>query len=263
LALSDQISTSLLKKLFRFPFQGTDWQGRLAIGSVLVFAGSFVPIVPMMFVGGYVLRVMRQTIAGQPPTLPEWDDWGGLAGDGLKVFVIGLVYFLPAVIVYVVGMILYFVTAVYLPLATAAGTEETEAMANVMVLILGSLGAMFLSIALGTVLLILGAVALPMATAHFCAEGRLGAAFRLRQWWRVLKRDKLGYFIAWVIVAGLMAVLYAGSMLLYSTMILCFVIPFLTAPISFYLSLVGAALFGETYREAAAVMPSEVEIEEN
>ena len=85
-------------------------------------------------------------------------------------------------------------------------------------------------------------------------EDRLGAAFRVRQWWQILKADKLGYFIAWVIVAGPGAVLYTGSMLLYSTMILFVLVPFLVAPTGFYVALVGAVLFGGSYRESAAAL---------
>jgi hypothetical protein len=252
--VSDELSMNSLKSLFRFPFEGPQWQGRFVVGSALMLAGMIIPIVPSLFVGGYVLRVMRQALAGQAPSLPEWDDWGGLTRDGLSVLVIGLVYFLPALVVWIGGMALYFAGTFYLPFAAAGGADEAQAFTSFMMLILGSMAVMFLSMALGTLFSILGAVALPLATAHFAAEGRLGAAFRLRQWWPVLKADKLGYFIAWVIVAGLLTVLYTASLLLYSTMIFCFLIPFLLAPIGLYVALVGAALFGQTYRQAAAAV---------
>ena len=252
--MSDELSTTSLKALFRFPFEGAQWQGRFAVGSALMLVSTFIPIVPTLFVGGYVLRVMRQALAGQAPTLPAWDDWGGLTRDGLRVFVVGLVYFLPALLVFVGGMVLYFAGTFYLPFAAGAGADEADVIASFMLLIFGSMAVMFLSMALGLLFSILGAVALPLATAHFAAEDRLGAAFRVRQWWRILKADKLGYLIAWVIVAGLGAVLYTGAMLLYSTMVLCVLIPFLVAPIGFYVALIGAALFGGAYRESAAAL---------
>jgi hypothetical protein len=58
------------------------------------------------------------------------------------------------------------------------------------------------------------------------------------------------------VVAGLMAMLYLAIMLAYYTIILCCLIPFLLAPTSFYLLLVGAALFGQIYRESVAMMPA-------
>lgn len=257
--MSEEFSLAPLKRLFRFPSQDPQWQGKFVIGSALTLAGYIIPIVPTLFVGGYILRVMRQTLAGQAPTLPKWDDWGEMFRDGLSVFVIGLVYFLPALIVWLVGIGLYFATSFYLPFAAATGADEVEIMAQFMLLTFGSMGVMFLSMALATLFSILGGIALPIAIAHFLAEGRLGAAFRLRQWWPILKVDKLGYFAAWVVVAGLLGVMYMGLMVLYSTMILCFLLPILGAPIGFYLSLVGAAVFGQTYRENAAALADSAE----
>ncbi|MGD8399267.1 MAG: DUF4013 domain-containing protein [Anaerolineae bacterium] len=260
--MAETFSIAPLKKLFQFPFEAAQWQGPFVVGSALYLANFLIPIVPGIFVAGYVLRVMRQTLAGQAPALPKWDDWGGLARDGLSVSVIGLVYFLPALIVWIVGMGLYFAGTFYMPFAAAGGADDAEAFASFMMLTFGSMAIAFLSVALGSLFSILGAISLPLATAHFAAQGRLKAAFRVRQWWRILKADRLGYFVAWVVVAGLLAVLYVAALLFYSTMILCFLIPFLVAPIGFYLALVGAAVFGETYRESTATLAEGVEVQE-
>jgi len=53
-----------------------------------------------------------------------------------------------------------------------------------------------------------------------------------------------------------MAILYTVLMIAYYTVVLCCFIPFLAAPIGFYLSLIGAALFGQTYRESAGILPA-------
>jgi hypothetical protein len=252
--VAEELSTVSLKKLFRFPFSMPNWQGRFLVGAALTLAGSVVPIVPLLFVAGYVLRVMRQALAGQEPALPAWDDWGGLARDGLKVLAVNLVYFLPALVVFLVGMGLYFAGTVYFPVTASTGAAEPDAAMAFLAVILGSMALLFLSMALGTLFTILGAIALPMATAHFAAQDRLKAAFAVRQWWRILKADRLGYFIAWVIVAGLVGVLYLGMMLGYYTLVLCFLLPLLVAPVGFYVALVGAALFGGTYRENVATL---------
>jgi len=39
-------------------------------------------------------------------------------------------------------------------------------------------------------------------------------------------------------------------MMLYATLVLCMFVPVLSAPLLFYLALVCAAVFGETYRES-------------
>jgi hypothetical protein len=253
--MSEALSTASLKKLFKFPFEDPQWQSRFLVGAALILANYVVPIVPTIFVSGYALRIMRQALDGRELALPAWDDWGKLALDGLYVTLVSLVYLLPALIVFVGGMVLYFVSPMFLPLVAGADATPEEFLVALPLIMMGGMVVMFLAIFLGTVLSVLGGIAVPVATAHFVAEDDLRAAFRLRQWWRVLTADKLGYFISWVIVAGLVGVLYVVSMLAYSTVVLCCLMPFLVAPISLYISLVGAGLFGQTYRESAACLP--------
>ena len=114
---------------------------------------------------------------------------------------------------------------------------------------------MFLSMFLGTLFSLLGAVVVPVALGHFVAQGKLRAAFRVRQWWHILKADKLGYFVTWIVMAGLIGMAYIGFMLAYSTLVLCCLLPFLMAPFGLYVTLVGSALFGQTYRESQALLP--------
>jgi len=254
--MSEALSTLSLKKLFRFPFQASNWQSRFLVGSALILANYIIPLVPGIFVWGYILRVMRQTVAGQEPELPAWDDWGTLAKDGLGAMIVGLVCFLPGLLVFAGGMALYYVSNLSLPLAASGSGDPDEIMLALPAVLLGSMAILFISMFVGTLLSLLGAIAMPAAAAHFVAQEDLMAAFRVRQWWRILRADKLGYFISWVIVAGLLATIYSGTMLAYFTLILCCLIPILTAPISLYLFLVGAALFGQTYRENAASLPN-------
>jgi len=52
---------TMLKAVFRFPFQGK-WRDRFLVGTALTFAGFVIPIVPLIFVYGYALQIMRQAI---------------------------------------------------------------------------------------------------------------------------------------------------------------------------------------------------------
>ena len=253
--MSETMSVLSLKKLFRFPFQAPNWQSRFLVGTALILANYVLPIVPGIFVAGYALRVMRQTLAGQDPELPAWDDWGELTKDGLRGMLVNLVYFLPALLIFAVGTALYFFGNMALPLSTGMSGEPEQLMEMLPAIMLGSMAIMFISMLVGTLFTLLGAIAMPAAMAHFAAQDDVMAAFKVRQWWRILRTDKLGYFISWVIIAGLFTVLYSGIMLAYYTVILCCLIPILMAPLSLYLLLVGAALFGETYRESATNLP--------
>ena len=252
--MSEGLSTASLKKLIRFPFQDNKWASRFLVGTLLTLANYVLPIVPSIFVFGYILRVMRQTVAGEEPALPTWDDWGGMFKDGLGSMVVGLVYFFPALLVLIGGMVLYFVGALYLPFTASTSSQPEETLMLMPMLTLGSMGIMFLSMFLGTLFSLLGAVVVPVALGHFVAQGELRAGFRVRQWWPILKADKLGYFVTWVVMAGLMGMAYIGFMLAYSTLVLCCLLPILIAPFGLYIMLVGSALFGQTYRESQALL---------
>jgi hypothetical protein len=252
--MEEVVTGASLKALLRFPFRGADGQSRFVIGTLLVLAGFVVPIVPGVFLLGYVLRVMRRAIRGQELALPEWDDWGRMGLDGLRAMVVTLAYLLPGLVALFGGMGIYFASVFILPLSMAVLGEGSGVEVLFPLMLLGSMAIMFLSMFLGTLILVLGGALLPVATAHFCVQDEVAAAFRLRQWWPMLRVNALGYFVAWVILAGLMAMVYLGVILAYSTLILCCLIPLLLAPVGFYLWLVGAAVFGGTYRESTALL---------
>jgi hypothetical protein len=243
-----------LREIFAFPFRGPEWRNRFIIGSVILIASFLIPILPLIFVYGYAVAVMRRAIEEEALTLPRWDDWGKLAGDGVKAMIVGFVYLLPGLLVTFGGFALYFGVS----LATPFALEASDGGGWVL-LFFGSFIIMLVAMFLGMLFTVLGAIPLPMATGNFVAEDDLAAAFRVREWWVLLRANPLGSFIAWVVVAGLMGILYLAVTLMYSTLVLCCAIPFLTAPVGFYLLLVGAALFGRTYRDSRGMLWGEEE----
>lgn len=166
---------------------------------------------------GYTLQVMRRAIEGREPTLPAWEEWGRLAKDGLL-------------------------------------KEQPKLAVLFPLLFLISMAALFLSMTIGSVLLILGVIPLPVATAHFIAHDQVSAAFRIREWCRLLWANKLVYLIAFVIIAGLFVIGYVAMMVVTYTCILLPLVYLVMLPFGFYLSLVSAVLFGQTYRESAAMV---------
>jgi hypothetical protein len=243
--MEEMTTMASLREVFAFPLRGPDWRQRFIIGSAILIAGFFIPILPLIFVCGYVVALMRQAIQGDDLVLPRWGDWGKLASDGLRAMVAGFVYLLPGLLIAFVGFALYFAASFAMPFAIEAGDDILWPL-----LFFGGFAIMFLTMFLGTVVTVLGAIPLPIATAHLVAEDDLAAAFRLRQWWPLLRANPLGVFIAWVVVAGLMGIFYLVIMLLYYTLVLCCAAPLLAGPIGFYVLLVAAALFGRTYRES-------------
>jgi hypothetical protein len=49
----------------------------------------------------------------EPPSLPNWDGWGSLFTDGLKVFGISFIYSLPFLVLFFGGFGLFFATTMF------------------------------------------------------------------------------------------------------------------------------------------------------
>ena len=176
-----------------------------------------------------------------------WQDWGALLSDGFRAWVISLVFFLPGVIVLVGGYAVYF--ASFLSMSSASGYESD---AGIVLPFLIGVASMFIGLGLSTLLFVVASILFPAALAHFAAEDRFAAAFQIGTWWRVLRSNLLGFLIAWIIVVGLMGVIYFVSLSAYFTLVLICLLPILLLPAYFYLMLVGASLFGEVYAEGKA-----------
>src|SRR5262245_15944948 len=65
-----------------------DWVKKILIGGVFTLLSGILIGAP--FVGGYLLRVIARTARGEARPLPDWDDLGGIFGDGLKALAIYL-----------------------------------------------------------------------------------------------------------------------------------------------------------------------------
>jgi hypothetical protein len=250
--MSIQAATSQLKPYFTFPFLDNQARGRFAIGTALLLGGFVVPILPGLLVYGYALQVLRSTADGKPPAMPPWDDWSSLLSLGLRGGVVGLVFTLPALVVFLVGLAVYFGMILLVPVLADAGASGGD---PAFLAVLLAMATMFLSMALGSILMLLGTIPLPAAVTHFVVQDQFGAAFRVREWWPTLLSNRLGYFISFVLVAGILGIAYWAFFAVYSTVVLVCLAFFLMLPISLYTMLLGASLFGDAYREGVAMAP--------
>lgn len=248
--MADAFDAPSMRDLLRAPFATRENRNRTLTGVALLFLGMFVPLLPGLVVYGYAVRIMQQAIHAPGPDLPEWKDWGRLLWDGLRSWVIGLVYLAPGLLIGLCGMLAYFGIWFGTLINTGRGGRADIDEVFLPWLLLAMV-ILFGSIFLSWFLSLLGAVPLPLALAHFAAEDRLGAAFNLRGIGRRMGADPWGYFLGWVITFGLGAVLYLAFVLIYTTLILCFFAPWVIAPFGFYLMVVGAGVFGRHYRAAA------------
>lgn len=239
------LNLNSLRGYLGFPLRDRDATNRFLVGAALYVASSFIPIIPIIPALGYQYRVMQRVIEGEGPTMPEWSDWGRLFIDGLKLLLIGAVFMLPGMIVYFTGFAIYMISI----FAMASSGRNVPPEAGIAFMF--SMMIFFIAIMLGMVLTLLGTLPLPIAASHAIAKDRISAAFNIGQWWKILRRAGGNFWIAWIVFYGLFAVIYLAVMLLYMTVILCFVMPLVMGAISFYVFLAGSAIFSSIYRQSA------------
>ena len=164
-------------------YPSSDWKKVIILG--ILFILSFV-IIGIFFVLGYFLRILKSTIAGMDE-LPEFDDWGDMFVDGLKVLVVYFIYLLIPLIVIFVGIFATMASIAFTN--TGVYTPPTSLFA-----ILGVIGIV------GLVLSWIFGLFAYMAVANMALYDDIGAAFRFSE---ILDRIKMigwGKYIVWYVI---------------------------------------------------------------
>jgi hypothetical protein len=225
-------------KSFTFVFEDEAWLTKILIMAAILFLGVFfswlllIPaIVAAALINGYMVEIIRNVLRGQLEELPEWDNWGDLMIDGLKVIVIQLVYALPAIIL-----------GLCLSIAMTAAGNNGEGL------------VVFLSVVMSCLILlwaIVVSILLPAATAVFAATNDLGAAFRFGEVFALVRDNLSTYLITFIMswVASFIGGL--GS-------IVCGVGAFITGPYGY---MVTGHLYGQAY-VASTTTASQADLEE-
>jgi len=197
------------KEAFKRPF--TDVV-KLLIGILL----GIVPIVNFL-VSGYQLECAK-TANKNKSKLPEWKNWGNLFVRGLLGTVIGIIYMLPALILFTIGIGTAFLTGFL--------TEDIFSMITTSVP----------AILIGLILLILAGYFLPMVMTSYAMTYRFSSGFDFKKIFKKSFTKK--YFLAWLLV-----VIYA----IIISWILNY-IPYLGSSIAnFIIGVTSLTLFGSIY----------------
>ena len=213
-------------RAFSFVFEDENWIVKILIAAAILLAGvifSWVLLVPLLlalvFVSGYSVEITRRVIRGNPEELPEWDDWGQMFADGLKVWVIGIVYALPIILV-----------GICLGIPTGLLSENSEGLATFLGLVSGCFNFLWA---------IVMSITLPAAIAFYVDNEDLGAAFRFGEVLAFVRDNLSTYLVTFIMswVANLIGSL--GS-------IVCGIGWLVTAP---YAWMVTGHLYGQAYLE--------------
>lgn len=246
-----------VKKVVFFPFTGEKWGTKLLIGSAITLA-IYIPVAGIaaaIALAGYFGQIMKHVIvADEDPELPEWKDWGMLFLDGIKIAGASLIYLLPGVLFMIGGYVLFLVLDLAFVFSSASPNSYSSAFPATFV---GNMVGMFGGFGLiwfGLLLMLIGSSFLPPALGNLIAKDKFEAAFRIREWWPVLKANFGGYLLAIALVMGIYLLIIMVASSLYITVILCVLIPFALCVGLFLLGAMTFSLFAVSYRDGERQM---------
>jgi len=220
----------MFQDALNYPRESDSAVKTIVIGGLLLFF-SFL-VVPTFFVIGYVVRTLRGVLNGETEP-PEFDDWGDLGMDGLKVFVIGFVYSLVPTAIALAAL---FASGVTLGIG---GNGSGSGLAVGFIVVVAGLAVFLLSLAMAYVL--------PAAVVAFVRTDSIAAAFspgELRE--MVFSRT---YATGWLVAVAISLISGVVIGVLNAVLIGALLAPFLT----FYANVAGAYAIGTAVNEMPSV----------
>lgn len=216
----------MLIESLRYPLKGADWLKTIVIGGILGLLS--VLIVPILLVDGYFVRELRSVIGGEVEP-PRFGEWGDLLVDGVKAFVITLLY---ALIPFVIFLLAGGAFVLMIPLST--GVIPTMDSINA---ILNPLG-----VGVAGILAVLVYYLIPAALANFSVNGSIRSGFEIGSLRKMVFSGT--YLVAWLIALGILVVFGAITSALNLTVIGAILTPF----VAFYAAMAAMYLYGTAYR---------------
>ena len=246
---------NITSELIWFPFRDERWKSKFGIGALIGLIGIvFSPVLYLVY--GYGIRVMRQTVRGEEPTLPEWDDFGEIVLDSLRYFAVMFVYLLPIMLPIIAITILWFGMSFAGPLmGTAFDSAEIGVGAMVVVF-----SCFFVLIGVVTLLMFPLMILANVGLTRAIALDRLGAAFELSEVWKIARKGAGNFLIAFVVWYALNMVAGLVASISFFTIVLCFLYPVFIGVATAYSSVMMGALFGKAYYKTMQKLDEPVEV---
>ncbi|MCB8986714.1 MAG: DUF4013 domain-containing protein [Ardenticatenaceae bacterium] len=179
-----------IRKAIVFVFQDPRWLVKIVIGDIMIFL-SFL-IVPVFFLQGYLIEIIRNVMRSEEHPLPEWNNWGARFKDGLNLTIAGLIYTLP------LWLALCCSGVTFLPAAMSEGdlTEATTLL---------SVSGFSLIACLAFLFLVAYAVIAPAIAIQYAHEDTLAATLRFGEVFAIV-REHLGDIVLAVVVITVLGV---------------------------------------------------------
>jgi hypothetical protein len=236
-----------LSTLLSFPFQDRSWFKKLLILALIILVSGAVPILPLILIAGYMARLARRVAKGEgAPTLPDWDDLGGIFKEGWRPFAAAFTWLLPVFALLFVGWLFTILPMTFLP-GYQTGYRDNNIAPGEFFFTLSMVIGWGGMISAGLLSLLLG-IFLPAGITHSAVKDEYAAAFRLKEWGPIFTANLGGFLLAYLVTFAISLVFALLMQVLVITILLCWAVPILAVAFSAYLYVVSAALFGEAYR---------------
>lgn len=221
-----------------YPFEGWQWERQwVALTLLNALVGViFVPLAEMIEMG-YTFQVLRPVVVdGARPAIPERLPWRRILLDGLRWWVVSLVYNLPALLAFfaTLGALLF-----------RYGLPENETWPGF------SQGLPLLALGLGisAVLAVVGGWLGNIAAMNLIRRDRLAAAFWLADWGSVLRANLGGLIQAFGLVLAVSLGLGLVQLVLSIPAAALVVLPlWLAAFFSLYQRMMSAGVYARAFR---------------
>ncbi|HNS24443.1 MAG: DUF4013 domain-containing protein [Euryarchaeota archaeon] len=201
-------------------YPSSNWGKVLILGVIMI---ASILIVPIFIVYGYVFRIIKATLAGLDE-LPEFDEIGEMFVDGLKLFVVAIVYAIP---VWILSWILSAALGSGITMSYTTSLDPTMMWG----LFLGNIVVAILAVIIGLIEI--------MAIANMAYyDGDMGAAFRFSEILDYISRIGWGKYIATYIAIAIVAFIgFLIGMLTMFILIGIILLPLIIAP---YIAMFGS-----------------------
>ena len=221
---SQSTSTFDFVQPFAFVFQDERWLSKVLIGGLFQLLSIF--LIGIFFVFGYCAQLARNVIAGHPKPLPDWDRLGDYFADGVKLFLVTLMYAIPFALI--VGAVM--VPAGIFSAISDHHHNDLAELASGTILSFVSCLIVPLSLAMS--------FWIPAALVYVVVEDRLGAAFEFARIYNYIKNNFVNYLLAFVVY------LVARFAVGFGVLLLCCGV-FITA---FWSLIIATYAFAQAYR---------------
>ncbi len=218
-------------RCFTFVSEDPEWIKKILIGGVFTLLSPILVGIP--FVLGYFARTLKNVAAGVARPLPDWDDFGGLFGEGLQLAAVYLLHVFGA---FAVVAALGCVALTPAMLAGGLGGRNLHGPAEA----IGALSGLALVAVYGLAMLLslVVAVYVPAALARAAMHGSIAEGFAWRDNLAFIRANLGNYLLSFVIY------MVAGFAAQFGVLLCCVGV----FPAAFWSHMVAAAALGDTIR---------------